>query len=115
VLVVTWSYSNPPFALALPTKRTEAVLLGMSEAFAFFECGPAEVWSDNPATVVTHIGSGRDHTVHPRSVAQSSHFDFTPRFCLPATPREKPRVENRVKDLERMWATPIPRVRIVLS
>ena len=33
VLVMTWSYSNAPFALALPTERTEAVLHGMTEAF----------------------------------------------------------------------------------
>jgi hypothetical protein len=35
---------------------------------------------------------------------------FAAKFCLPATPQEKPRVENRVKDLERMWATPVPQV-----
>ena len=34
VLVVTWSYSNAPFALALPTERTEAILHGLVEAFA---------------------------------------------------------------------------------
>jgi transposase len=36
VLLVTWSYSNAPFALALPTERTEVVLHGLVEAFAFF-------------------------------------------------------------------------------
>jgi transposase len=110
VLVMTWSYSNAPFALALPTERTEAVLHGMSEGFAFFGGVPAEVWWDNPTTVAIHVGRGRERTVHPRYVALASHFTFTPQFCLPATPREKPRVENRVKDLERMWATPVPRV-----
>jgi hypothetical protein len=39
-----------------------------------------------------------------------SHYPFVAKFCLPATPQEKPRVENRVKDLERQWATPVPRV-----
>src|SRR5471032_1464211 len=34
VLIVTWSYSNAPFAIALPTERTEAVLHGLCEAFA---------------------------------------------------------------------------------
>jgi hypothetical protein len=29
---------------------------------------------------------------------------------MPATPTEKPRVEKRVQDLERQWATPAPRV-----
>lgn len=110
VLVVTWSHSNAPFALALPTERTEAVLHGMVEAFAFFDCVPAEVWWDNPATVALHVGRGRERVMHPRYAALASHYTFAPKFCLPATPREKPRVENRVKDLERMWATPVPRV-----
>jgi transposase len=110
VLVTTWSYSNAPFAMALPTERTEAVLHGMAEAFAFFGGVPREVWWDNPTTVAIRIGRGRERTLHPRYAALCSHFTFAGRFCLPATPREKPRVENRVKDLERMWATPVPRV-----
>ena len=110
VLIVTWSYSNAPFALALPTERAEAVLHGLCEAFAFFGAVPKEVWWDNPATVAIHIRRGRDRTLHPRYAALASHFLFAPKFCLPATPQEKPRVENRVKDLERMWATPVPRV-----
>jgi transposase len=111
VLVVTWSYSNAPFAVALPTERTEAILHGMGEAFAFFGCVPREVWWDNPTTVALHVGRGRERTMHPRYAALASHYTFAPKFCLPATPREKPRVENRVMDLERMWATPVPRVR----
>src|SRR5262249_31168013 len=48
--------------------------------------------------------------LHPRYAALASHYTFTPRFCLPATPTEKPRVENRVRDVQRQWATPVPRV-----
>jgi hypothetical protein len=44
VLLVTWSYSNAPFALALPTERTEATLAGLVEAFAFFGRVPGELW-----------------------------------------------------------------------
>ena len=36
VLIMTWAYSNCPFAIALPTERTEAILHGMVEGFAFF-------------------------------------------------------------------------------
>lgn len=111
VLVMTWSCSNAPFALALPTERTEAVLHDMAEGFAFFGGVPREVWWDNPTTVAIHVGRGRDRTLHPRYAALASHYTFAPNFCLPATPREKPRVENRVKDLERMWATLVPQVR----
>ncbi|MFO0803056.1 MAG: IS21 family transposase [Gemmataceae bacterium] len=111
VLVVTWSYSNAPFAIALPTERAEAVLHGLCEAFHFFGAVPKELWWDNPTTVAIHIRRGRDRTLHPRYAALASHFLFAPKFCLPATPQEKPRVENRVKDLERMWATPVPQVK----
>jgi transposase len=110
VLLVTWSYSNAPFAIALPTERTEAILHGLVEAFAFFGCVPAELWWDNPTTVAVHVFAGRDRTVHPRYAALAAHFGFAPKFCLPVTPREKPRVENRVYDLQRQWATPVPRV-----
>jgi transposase len=110
VLIVTWSYSNAPFAIALPTERTQAVLHGLCEAFAFFAGVPKELWWDNPTTVAVHIHRGRDRTLHSRYAALVSHFRLAPKFCLPATPREKPRVENRVKDLERMWATPVPRM-----
>ena len=111
VLIVTWSYSNAPFAIALPTERAEAVLHGLCEAFHFFGAVPKELWWDNPTTVAIHIHRGRDRTLHPRYAALASHFLFAPKFCLTATPQEKPRVENRVKDLERMWATPVPQVK----
>jgi len=110
VLIVTWSYSNAPFAIALPTERTEAILHGLVEAFAFFACVPVELWWDNPKTVAIHLYQGRERTLHPRYAALASHYPFTPKFCLPATATEKPRVENRVFDLQRQWATPVPRV-----
>lgn len=110
VLLVTWSYSNAPFAIALPTERTEAILHGLVEAFAFFGCVPRELWWDNPRTVAIHLFQGRQRTLHPRYAALASHYPFTPKFCLPATATEKPRVENRVFDLQRQWATPVPRV-----
>jgi transposase len=110
VLLVTWSYSNAPFALALPTERTEAILHGLVEAFAFFGRVPAELWWDNPATVAVHVLRGRARSLHPRYAALASHYTFAPKFCLPAAATEKPRVENRVFDLQRQWATPVPRV-----
>ena len=70
-------------------------------AFAFFGCVPVELWWDNPKTVAIHLYQGRDRTLHSRYAALASHYPFTPKFCLPATPTEKPRVENRVFDLQR--------------
>lgn len=111
VLLVTWSYSNAPFALALPTERTEAILHGLVEAFAFFDAVPVELWWDNPRTVAVQLFQGRQRTLHPRYAALVSHYTLTPKFCLPATATEKPRVENRVYDLQRQWATPVPQVK----
>jgi transposase len=113
VLLVTWSYSNCPFALALPTERTEAILHGLAEAFAFFGCVPRELWWDNPATVAVTVLRGRDRQLHPRYAALASHYTFAPKFCLPARGNEKPRVEHRVFDLQRRWATPVPCVKDV--
>ena len=92
VLLVTWSHSNAPFAIALPTERTEAVLHGLAEAFAFFGCVPAELWWDNPKTVAVHLFRGRDRQLHPRYAALASHYTFAPKFCRPATATEKPPV-----------------------
>jgi transposase len=110
VLLVTWSYSNCPFALALPTERTEAILHGLVEAFTFFGCVPRELWWDNPTTVAIHLFRGRERTLHPRYAALASHYTFAPKFCLPAKGNEKPKVEHRVFDLQRRWATPVPRL-----
>jgi transposase len=109
VLLVTWAYSNGPFALALPTERTEAILHGLVEAFTFFRCVPRELWWDNPTTVAIHLFRGRERSLHARYAALASHYTFAPKFCLPAKGNEKPKVEHRVFDLQRRWATPVPR------
>jgi transposase len=110
VLLVTWAWSYCPFAMALPTERTEAILHGLVEAFEFFQAVPWEVWFDNPRTAALEILRGRQRLLHPRYAALASHYTFEPLFCLPARGNEKPHVENRVKDLERRWATPVPRM-----
>jgi transposase len=110
VLIVTWAYSYCPFAIALPTERTEAILHGLVQAFEFFRCVPRELWWDNPTTVAVTILAGRQRKLNARYAALASHYNFEPLFCLPARGNEKPHVENRVKDLERRWATPVPKV-----
>ena len=110
VLILVWSYSNAPFAIALPTQRTEAILEGMSQAFEFFGCVPKEVWWDNPRTVADAVLKGRERKINSRYAALASHFAFEPLFCLPASGNEKPVVENRVKTLQRKWSTPIPQM-----
>jgi transposase len=108
VLICAWSYSNYAFALALPTERTEAILAGMSEAFAFFGCVPREVWWDNPKTVVKQIFKGRERRPNDRYLALASHYRFEPLYCMPARGNEKPYAETRVRVLQKQWATPVP-------
>jgi transposase len=108
-LLMTWAYSYCPFAIALPTERTEAILHGLVEAFAFFEAVPRELWWDNPRTIATAILRGRQRQFNPRYLALASHYNFEPLCCMPARGNEKPRAENRVKGLQRHWATPVPR------
>jgi transposase len=109
VLLVTWAYSNATFMIALPSEKTEAILHGTVAAFEFLGCVPQELWWDNPKTVATAIMSGRQRELNQRWQALASHYSFDPLFCLPARGNEKPHVENRVKLLERHWATPVPR------
>ena len=108
VLILVWSCSNAPFAIALPTERTESILEGMQQAFQFFGCVPREVWWDNPKTVAEELLIGRDRRMNPRYAAFASHYAFEPLFCMPASGNEKPVVENRVKTLQRRWSTPVP-------
>jgi transposase len=110
VLLLTWSHSGYRFAVALPSEQTEAILAGMVQGFEFFGCVPWEVWWDNPTTVATAILEGRQRKVQPRYAALASHYCFDPRFCMPARGNEKPYVEHSVYDLQRDWATPVPRV-----
>jgi len=109
VLLVTWAWSYAVFAVALPTERTEAVLEGLVQALEFFGCVPRELWWDNPTTVAVELLRGRQRKLNERYAALASHYRFEPLFCLPARGNEKPHVENRVKHLERRWATPVPR------
>ncbi len=109
VLIAAWAYSNYPFALALPTERTEAILAGMVAAFTFFGRVPREVWWDNPTTVVAQIFKGRDRRPNERYAALASHYAFEALFCMPARGNEKPYAETRVRVLQQQWATPVPR------
>jgi transposase len=111
VLILVWSHSNYPFALALPTQRTEAILEGIVRGLEYFGCVPREIWWDNPKTVVTELLIGRERRLHPRYAALASHYVFDPLFCMPARGNEKPYAENRVKTLQRRWSTPVPKVK----
>src|SRR5690606_13364456 len=111
VLLTTWAYSNYCYAAAFPSEKIEAILEGTTQAFEVFGCLPRELWWDNPTTVATEMLSGRERRLQRRYVSLASHYNFEPLFCMPAKGQEKSHVENRVKRLQRTWATPIPECR----
>lgn len=110
VLLTTWSHSSFRFGTAFPSEKLECVLTGLVRAFEFFGCVARELWWDNPKTVVQEIFKGRKRQMNPRYVALASHYMFEPLFCMPAKANEKSHVENSVFDLQRDWATPVPKV-----
>ncbi len=71
----------------------------------------AEVVSEAISSTATKIFKGRERKVNERYAALASHYAFDPLFCMPASGNEKPYVENFVFDLQRRWATPVPRVK----
>jgi len=110
VLLTTWSHSSFRFGTAFPSEKLECVLTGLVRAFEFFGCVARELWWDNPKTVVQEIFKGRKRQMNPRYAALASHYMFEPLFCMPAKANEKSHVENSVFDLQRDWATPVPKV-----
>src|SRR6266702_359360 len=109
VMVAAWAYSNYSFAQAMPTERTEAILVGMVTAFESFGHVPREVWWDNPKTVVSQIFKGRARRPNAYYAALASHYVFEACYCMPARGNEKPYAETRVRVLQQQWATPVPR------
>jgi len=108
VLIVVWSYSHYPFAIALPDETCGSILHGLVCAFEFFACVPAELWCDNPTTLAKAILRGRDRQLNPYYAALASHYRFAPMFCMPARGQEKSDVERTVFALQRRFATPVP-------
>ena len=94
--------------MALPSEKVESILYGMVCGFDFFGCVPREVWWDNSTMMATEILIDRQRRMHPRYQALACHYNFEPLFCQPRRGNEKPDVENRVKRLQRTWATPVP-------
>lgn len=70
VLILVWSYSNVPFAMASPTKHTEATLEGVHRAFEFFGKVPREVWCE------------RSGVCFVRFVEISAHQRIVPQHAL---------------------------------
>jgi hypothetical protein len=60
--------------------------------------------------VATAALQDRQRKVQSQYAASANHHYLDPRFYVPARGNEKPYVEHSMYDLQRDWATPVPRV-----
>lgn len=90
-------HSRMRFCIAFTRMSLEMVFAAHTAAHDFFG-GLCETGIyDNPKTVVTRIGKGKDREFNIRFRQLASHYLFTPRACTPAAGWEKGQVENQVK------------------
>jgi transposase len=101
-------HSGASFVRAYHNERTEALLDGHVRAFEFFGGVPRRLAYDNPKTIVTSIGRGRERKLTEAFLHLKSHFLFDVRFCNAGRGNEKGQVENLVKYGQRTFMTPVP-------
>jgi len=90
-------YSRMRFCIAFTRMSLEMVFAAHTAAHTFFG-GLCEIGIyDNPKTVVTRIGKGKEREFNKRFEQIASHYLFAPRACTPAAGWEKGQVENQVK------------------
>jgi transposase len=99
-------YSRMRFCIAFTRMSLEMVFAAHTAAHSFFGglCGTGIY--DNPKTVVTRIGKGKEREFNRRFLQLASHYLFVPRACTPAAGWEKGQVENQVKNTRQRVFTP---------
>jgi transposase len=99
-------YSRMRFCIAFTRMSLEMVLAAHVAAHDFFGglCGTGIY--DNPKTVVTRIGKGKEREFNRRFGQLASHYLFEPTACTPKAGWEKGQVENQVKSLRQRVFTP---------
>jgi transposase len=90
-------YSRMRFCLASTRMNLEFLFAAHVAAHNFFKglCGIGIY--DNPKTIVTKVGKGKERVFNRRFLQLSSHYLFDPRACTPAAGWEKGQVESQVK------------------
>ena len=99
-------HSRMRFCIAFMRMSLEMLFAAHIAAHDFFGgfCGIGIY--DNPRTVVSRIGKGKDREYNKRFKQLASHYLFEPRACTPASGWEKGQVENQVKVLRQRVFTP---------
>jgi len=78
-------------------ENQNAWFMGIEEAFRYFGGIPLEVLADNPKSlVVTHKPATRELVLNEKFKSFAAYWGFTPRICVPGSPRTKGKVESAV-------------------
>ena len=107
-LVLTFPYSNVPFAQMFYGENAECVCEGLMSIFNHLGGVPARLIFDNATGVGKKICEGIRLTELFKRF--SLHFGFETTFCNPNSGHEKGNVENMVGALRRNLFVPIPEI-----
>jgi transposase len=101
-------YSGKHFVRCYPCERQQAFLDAHLHAFAFFGgIFPVLVY-DNLTTAVRKVLRGKGRVEQAEFTKFHAYYNFTPRFCNPASAHEKGGVEGLIGYVRRNYLVPIP-------
>lgn len=100
------AYSRKCFVMAYPNETQEMLLDAFIQAFNFYQGLARRVLIDNPRTMVTRIGKGKERDYHPRFLAMLNHYAMEPVACTPAAGWEKGQIEKQVNTIRNQLFKP---------
>ena len=77
-------YSRKSFVIAYHRETVEVILDAFVQALEYYQGIPKRVIIDNPKTMVTKIGKGKERTYHLSFLAMLNHYLIEPVACTPA-------------------------------
>jgi len=101
-------YSGKHFVRFYPCERQQAFFDGHMEAFRFFGGIFPVLIYDNLTTAVQKILRGKDRVEQESFRKFHAYYNFTSRFCNPASGNEKGGVEGLVGFARRNYMVPVP-------
>ena len=101
-------YSGKHYVRCYPCERQQAFLDGHIQAFAFFGGIFRILIYDNLTAAVQKVFRGKGRVEQDEFIKFHAYYNFTPRFCNPASAHEKGGVEGLVGYVRRNYLVPIP-------
>jgi len=103
-------YSGKHFVRAYPCERQQAFFDGHMQGFNFFGGIYPVLVYDNLKSAVKQILKGKSRIEQESFIKFRAYYNFSPRFCNPASGHEKGGVEGLVGYARRNYLVPLPRV-----